>query len=397
MGEQSKPRKGPRTWGTVKQRASGRWQAQAGPDATGKRASLGTYRTKAEANAALSAAQEQQRRGEWAAPSAGRVTFETIAQRWLATRVTRPSTASRDESYLRSKVLPHLGHLEVGRIDVAVLRSWIAELVRQGLAPATVRKAHQLVLAILNEAVDDRLIAANPALNVRSVPKVPRATRRSLDDDELGRLVEAMDERYRAMVLLGAFGGLRPGELIGLRVGDLDLLRRTVRVERTATDVRGEVILGPPKTDAGRRTVPLPPPVVEALADHVARYGLRGDDVLFPAPKGGHLSLNHWRARFWAPAMKAAEITPPITPHQLRHRAVTTWAQAGVDPTTAAKRAGHESPATLLSVYASAAEGEVPADASIAERAAQVVAGLGSSRSVPVVDLGAVREARNGL
>lgn len=229
-------------------------------------------------------------------------------------------------------------------LSIRALEShWVTSLSQRGLAPATVSKAHQIVSAVLAQAVDDRLIASNPAAMVNNLPRVPASRRRALTDDEVADRVAVMDPRYKAIVLLGAFAGLRPGELVALRVSRVDVLRRIVEVAETATDVGGQVIVGPPKTDRGVRSVPIPAAVAEVLAQHIGTLGSseRGP-ILFPAPGGGYLRLNGFRARFWQPAVKAAGIEGKVTPHMLRHTAVTRWIREGTDLPTAAKRAGHD-------------------------------------------------------
>ncbi len=82
-----------------------------------------------------------------------------------------------------------------------------------------------------------------------------------------------MPETYRAVVVTAAGAGFRQGELFGLEVGHLDFLRRAVRVEQQLITLPGRPLyVAPPKTDASRRTVPLPDVVIEALAKHLAAY-----------------------------------------------------------------------------------------------------------------------------
>jgi integrase len=179
-------------------------------------------------------------RGEWVDPRAGRVLFETVAEQWMAGRVAlRKSTQARDRSYLNSLVLPHLGDRPIGSVQPSDLEAWVADLMAEGKAPATVQKAWQLVSGVFRLAVRDRLIALSPARDVR-LPKIERKEPVAFTVDEVMRLADAIDPRYRALVLVGAFAGLRIGELAGLQLGDFDPLRSLIRVRRTASDVRGE-------------------------------------------------------------------------------------------------------------------------------------------------------------
>ncbi len=158
------------------------------------------------------------------------------------------------------------------------MRAWVADLNAKGLAPATVQKAYQ----ILGAAVDGGLIAISPCHKV-PLPKIEAEEMRFLTPEEIGRLAHVIDPRYRAFVLLKAYGGLRLSEMAGLRRGRVDLLRRSVRVAEQAVEVRGHMYFGPPKTKAGRRTVPLPRQVADELASHLERFvGRTQDELVFP-------------------------------------------------------------------------------------------------------------------
>jgi integrase len=150
------------------------------------------------------------------------------------------------------------------------------------------------------------------------------------------------------MVLVGAYGGLRLGELAALRRDRLDLMRGRVDVTETVVEVRGHHHVGPPKTRAGRRAVPLPRSVCEALAEHTA--DLPGDGLVFPAPEGGFLRASLFRRRTWHPAVARAGLAP-LRPHDLRHTAVAFWIAAGASPKEVAARAGHTSVVTVLDRY----------------------------------------------
>ena len=149
-------------------------------------------------------------------------------------------------------------------------------------------------------------------------------------------------------MLVGAYGGLRFGELAALRANRLDLLRGTVQVAEIVVEVSGHHMWGPPKTRAGRRTVPLPRFVVDELAAHLA--DAEPDALVFPAPEGGPLRASLFRRRTFTPAVRAAGLGG-LTPHGLRHTAVAFWIAAGAQPTEVASRAGHTSVVTVLDRY----------------------------------------------
>jgi integrase len=150
-----------------------------------------------------------------------------------------------------------------------------AELSARGLAPATVQKSYQLLGKVMGAAVDAGMLAQSPCRRV-PLPKVEREEMRFLTPAEVATLADAIAPRCRALVLVGAYGGLRIGELAGLRRSRVDLLRGTVTVAEIVVEVRGVLhIGGSPKTRASRRTVGLPRFVVEELAAHIAVLATR--------------------------------------------------------------------------------------------------------------------------
>jgi integrase len=228
------------------------------------------------------------------------------------------------------------------------VRAWVADLTARELAPATVVKAYHLLGKVLAGAVDAGMIAQSPCRRV-SLPKIEREEMRFLTPVEIGRLADAIQPRYRALVLVGAYGGLRIGELAGLRRERVDLLRGTVEVAEIMTEVAGQLQVGPPKTRASRRMVGLPRAVAKVLAEHLAPGGQPADFV-FTGPQGGPLRIANLRNRIWRPATTAAGLDG-LRIHDLRHTAVALWIAAGASPKEVAVRAGHSSVSFTLDRY----------------------------------------------
>ena len=105
---------------------------------------------------------------------------------------------------------------------------------------------------------------------------------------EVRRLAAAVGPSYRALILLGAYGGLRIGEMAGLRRKRLDLTAGVVEVAEVVTEMHGHLYLGSPKT-AGRRRVGLPRVVVEALQEHLAAQSVEPDGFVFARSNGAPL------------------------------------------------------------------------------------------------------------
>ncbi len=338
-----------RQFGSLRKLPSGRWQASYWHLGIRHIAPV-TFAFKADANVYLSSVETEVRRGLWIDPLGATVLFSDWAEQWRATTVDlRPSNRVRDLGYLQRYLLPQFGSMALGDIRYMTVRTWISELSTNGLAPSTVTKAGQLMSKIMRSAVQAGLVTSSPCEGVK-MPRIKRIEMRFLTTSEVDRLAEAMDPRYRAVVLLAAYGGLRAGELFGLRAKRVDVLRRQVAIAETVVDVEGHLHFGPPKTRAGHRTVPLPRVASEPLGQHLTTFARTPEDLVFTAPEGGPVSLNVWRRRFWVPATKAAGLGH-LRPHDLRHTAVALWIAAGAHPKEVAVRAGHTSVSFTLDRY----------------------------------------------
>lgn len=320
-----------------------------------------TFKRRQDADAYRRQAEHAELTGLMVDPRGGRITFGDWWEQWWPSTVhLRPSTRARDEAYYNRRIAPTFKEARLDRIDRAALRQWISELRAAGLAPATVHKAAQIVSKVLRAAVDDGRIARNPAERLE-LPRIERDEMRFLTPGEVSELAEAIDPAFRALVYLGAYGGLRLGEMFALRRERLNLLHGRVEVVATLGEVRGQIIENAPKTKAGRRSVPLPRVAIEALDEHLRRSA--PVDHVFTAPEGGPVRAGQWRTRRWHPACVAAgfgehvkdendrEHYRGLRPHDLRHTAVALWIAAGASPNEVASRAGHSSVVTVLDRY----------------------------------------------
>jgi integrase len=229
-----------------------------------------SFRRKADAERWLAEIEHAKARGTWTDPALGRTRFDDWLISWWATTTNlRPSTRARDELVLRLYARPRFGNVPLAAITQLDVRTWVAELSARGLTPATVTKAYQVFGKVMSAAVDAGYLAQTPCRNV-PLPRVEREEMRFLTPAEIIALANTIRPLYRTLVLVGAYGGLRIGELAGLRRGRVDLLRGTVTVAEIVTEVEGKLIFGLLKTRAGRRTVGLPRSVTQALEAHLA-------------------------------------------------------------------------------------------------------------------------------
>ena len=290
-------------------------------------------------------------RGTWVDPARSAQTLSAWCEQWRATkRDLRPSTLARLDSTLRAQVLPAFGSRKLDAIGNVEIHAWVTRLTSEGLSAASARKAYFALNELLQAAVADRRLSANPAQNV-PLPAERYEEQRFFDGEEIARLMDAVPSRYSSLVSVAVYGGLRFGELAGLKRNRVNLLRGRVTVAETLIEISGHATLGPPKTRNGRRTVPLPRSVVTELEAHLTEYAdNQNDSFVFTGPEGGPLRRGLFRTRVWVPAVKAADLEG-LRFHDLRHTFVALWVDAGVDPQEVSVRAGHSSVAFTLDRY----------------------------------------------
>ncbi len=288
-------------------------------------------------------------------PRLGRTTLAEWYEKWWPTVTDlRPSTAVRDNQYFVTHVIPTFGTSPIARIDRTALRVWVAMLHRpkalggKGLAPATVHKIVQVFNKALRAAEEDRLIGINPIERL-ALPKIERDEMRFLTNDEIWKLADEIDPRYRAVVLLGGFGGLRLGEMLGLHWRNVNLTTREVLITETLIDLRGHLSFGPPKTRAAIRTVSIPKFICDEL-EKIGDAPIDKSSLVLRSPTGATLRASLFRRRFWTPAITKAGLAP-LRIHDLRHSAVSLWIAAGANPKQVAVRAGHSSIAVVFDRY----------------------------------------------
>jgi integrase len=186
-------------------------------------------------------------------------------------------------------------------------------------------KAYRLLRAMMRTAVADEVIVRKPCVVERGgVEHSPE--RPVLTVAQVGALADAIAPRFRALVTVSAWCGLRRGECLALRRSDFDPLHKTLRVERSMNQLIDEtLVVGPPKTEAGLRSVAIPPHIIPDLMDHLDRFvdGEPGS-LFFTGEKGGPVRP-HVLQKAWTKARSSVAIEAHL--HDLRH-AGNTWAAA---------------------------------------------------------------------
>ena len=295
-------------------------------------------------------------RGTWLDPRRAEATFVDVAREWLASNpAKRPGTFARDEGILRLHLQPALGSRPLGTITPGDVQTLVNRWSKRQ-KPRTVRRQFGVVRAIFHFAVERDYIGRSPCRGIK-LPEVEQATRPVVTSADLERLAAELGPNDAPMAYLGVVLGLRWGECAGLRVGRIDFLRSTLIVaEQITRGQGGRHVSGPPKSQAGRRTLAMPQVLAGMLTEHLARCGLTGADsdaLVFVSEQGGPLRYKRWRRRVWLPAARRAGLEG-LTFHDLRRANATALVLDGVDLKTAQTRLGHSDPRLTLAVYAQA-------------------------------------------
>jgi integrase len=408
---------GHRRFGNVRKRESGRYQIRyPGPDGQ-MRTGPETYARKTDADRALVLIEAQIASGEWTDPERGKVTVADYASTWIAQRPgLRVRTVDLYNWLLAKHITPYLGGVPIGKLSTPMIRKWRSELLAKGVSVSMAAKAYRLLRAVLTTAVEeDKILPRNPCRvrgageehaperpvltvaevfdlaervgrrpvgNVRALPgggyrlrfrrdgrmraapevydSRPAAERALGEMADGGRADFNHDGRFRAMVLLTTFASLRWGEVTALTRSDLDLKAGTVRVRAAFTQRRSNgsaIVLGPPKSRAGRRVVGIPKSIIPALEEHLSKFvGPEPGALVFCGPSGAPMRRSNFgKMSGWSHAFRSIG-AEGLHFHDLRHTGNTFAAAGGTGIKDLMARMGHDSERAAL-IYQHQARG----------------------------------------
>jgi integrase len=352
----------------VRRLPSGRWQARRFENGT--LLSVGTFATKRDAERALVLAEAEALRKTRPLDAEG--TVAEWASRWLedGARRWRPRTAQSYEFMFTQRVMARWGDEPLSGIERRDVIAWCGELAEAGLAAGTIRHAAGTLQRILRFAVEAGALHASPIDRLR-LPTPRPADVRPLSVEEVEILASTIaspshssgghgagQPEYRRhrpdlalWVRLGAYCGLRAGEVLALRRESVDLERRVLIVDRSVSDVAGRLTLGSTKTGRSR-AVPIPDTLVPDLLDLLARrVGSEPASLLFTSEAGGLVSHANWYKSHFRPAVKRAGLPEGLRYHDLRHTYASLLIAEGAHPRAIMERLGHSSIQVTLGTY----------------------------------------------
>jgi integrase len=294
---------------------------------------------------------------------------------WLAGLPARNMAGHSLQEYrstVKTKLLPTLGRLRLRELRTEHVNALFAQLLAQGLAPASVVKVKAVLSSAISDAEDLHYVDRNVTLKA-AVPRIRRKPMVTLTEQQTDDFLAAMtgDPFYHCLFLTAATTGMRRGELIALRETDIDLGAASLSVQRGADYGDDGVVMSDPKSESARRTVRLHPRTVQVLAAHSLllddrrrRYRDRWEEhgLVFPSVrlwryKGKELHPGrplqpHSVTQRWEQARNAGVVPKGMRFHDLRHTHATQLLRAGVNAKVVSERLGHANVSITLNTYA---------------------------------------------
>ncbi len=292
------------------------------------------------------------------------MTFADAFETYTNTRRNQRNTTRYNElSVMKKRVLPLLGPHRIGGIRPEHIDALVTGLEDLEFSSAYIRKLYALTAQVFAYALRRGWIAETPCRDI-SLPEIDTTRLVNVPHPEdVAAIVEHLDDRYGALVMLAAYSGLRWGELAGLRWENVDTRGRQVAVMETLAEAGGMALGQKTKTKASMATVAIPKPAVEALLAHKLKYRDPDTtrDLVFTSAEGLPLRRSNFRRRewmpLWAPPTDETDAGPlygdvkPCTFHTLRHACASWMLDAGYQIHEVQKQMRHAKASITLDTY----------------------------------------------
>lgn len=274
-------------------------------------------------------------------------TVATFAEQWEreVLPTMKPSTQASARSHLRAHILPRVGALPLEAVQPQRAQALATDLLVGGVSRKTVKNVLMTLGSVLRTAREWGYSAGT--LGRVKLPPAPPDDARVFTIEEATAIIEAAAEPWRTLFLTAALTGLRLGELLGLRWGDVDLGARTIAVVQSVWQGK----LQTPKTARSVRHVPIPGVLADALAHHRARWRPNDLNLLWANRNGGPVCADNLRARVLKPLLARLGIAPAGF-HAFRHLQGTLLVATGANAKIAQAQLGHSDVRTTLQLYA---------------------------------------------
>lgn len=254
--------------------------------------------------------ESDKRRGRWIDPADGRMPLREWAALWMQAVDVEPRTVDNYQGLLRNSILPRWGECEIGSITAMDVAIWRKQL-RSRYAVSTIDGIMCLLSMMMEDAVDQRMIVANPVCRKRRrgrrQDKAPSRVEKvwALPENVVRIAVQAGmrgGPMAQLLVIMAGWTGCRWGELTGLQRNRVDLQRGVITIDAEdgcLHESSHRMWLGPPKTASSAREIQLPPFLTDLLRKHLAQHT---GQFVFMGPRGGWLRRSDFNRRIFKPA-----------------------------------------------------------------------------------------------
>ncbi|QBP28695.1 integrase [Mycobacterium phage DBQu4n] len=355
-----------RGWGSLRTQRSGRVQASYVSPIDGQRYfGPRNYDNRMDAEAWLASEKRLIDNEEWTPPAerekkaaASAITVEEYTKKWIAERDLAGGTKDLYSTHARKRIYPVLGDTPVAEMTPALVRAWWAGMGKQ--YPTARRHAYNVLRAVMNTAVEDKLVSENPCRIEQKAPAERDVE--ALTPEELDVVAGEVFEHYRVAVYILAWTSLRFGELIEIRRKDIvdDGETMKLRVRRGAARVGEKIVVGNTKTVRSKRPVTVPPHVAAMIREHMVdrtKMNKGPEALLVTTTRGQRLSKSAFTRSLKKGYAKIGR--PDLRIHDLRAVGATLAAQAGATTKELMVRLGHTTPRMAMKYQmASAARDE---------------------------------------
>lgn len=275
------------------------------------------------------------------------MTFAEFVEKYFYDLDVRQNTLRSKRYIIELKILPYFGKRKITEITQADILAWQKDIKKGGYEDTYLYTINSQLSAIFNHAVRVYDLPSNPCQKVKSMGKKQAKEMNIWTQEQFEQfLPHVKDKPYSYYGFLIFFWtGLRLGELLALTVGDIDLDKKTLTVNKSCQYLNGERVITPPKTEKSNRVIPLPNSLVEELREYFnRRYGIMDSDVIFPVTKS--YFENEMRRGARLAGLEKIRI------HDLRHsHASMLISKMNIPIIAVSRRLGHEKVSITMDTY----------------------------------------------
>jgi len=284
-------------------------------------------------------------------PPKSSVTLNAFVKEWRSSVAVnlKGSTVRAAESHLRAHILPKLGSLSLTEIDTKAIQDFVTYLGTGGRSKKTVENVLLTLSSILRKARAWKYACGEFSLRDVTMPREGvRKEQRCFSDAEVGRILAAASEPFGTILAVTSVLGLRIGETLALRVSDIDLTRKIIRV-RQSVDAATRIVQAV-KSSASSADLPMPSQLEARLRKHLQTHDGKAD-LLFVNKRGRPYSANKLREKQLHPLLAKLGI-PRGGFHSMRHGTASSLLAHGATPAVTQRQLRHSDARITLGIYA---------------------------------------------